>query len=161
MVTNIQDYMHGNKPNHIYIGIDPGKSGAMAIILDTGKIYVERFDEGIRSLFDLLLLTTKYDHTCMLEKVHSFPGQGVRSTFNFGVNYGIWLSLLKSTNINYDLLPPKQWMQHYIKLGTLTKQERKNKFKSIAQSLYPNIKVTLINADAILIAHYCKITSNS
>ena len=89
----------------------------------------------------------------MLEKVHSFPGQGVRSTFNFGVNYGIWLSLLKSTNINYDLLPPKQWMQHYIKLGTLTKQERKNKFKSIAQSLYPNIKVTLINADAILIAH--------
>ena len=152
----IIDNINTNIPTHIYIGIDPGKSGAMAIILDDGTLYVERFDEGVKSIYDLLLLTSKYDHTCILEKVHSFPGQGVKSTFNFGVNYGIWLSLLRSCTINHDLVPPQKWMKHYIELGKYTKQERKNKLKYIAQSLYPGTKVTLVNADAILIAHYCK-----
>ena len=155
------DGINTNVPEHIYIGIDPGKSGAIAIILDDGSLYVEPYKVGIKDLFDLLMLCSKYTHTCAIERVHSFPGQGVSSTFNFGVNYGVWLALLGSANITYTNPPPQTWIKHYIELGKYTKKERKTQLKSIAQSLYPTTRVTLINADAILIAHYCRTTVRS
>lgn len=154
------DGINTHIPERLYIGIDPGKSGAIAIILDDGTLYVEPYKVGIPDLFDLLILCSKYKHSCMLEKVHAFPGQGVCSTFSFGVNYGVWLALLDSSNIAYSNPTPQAWIKHYIKLGTFTKQERKRELKHMAQSLYPSTKVTLINADAILIAHYCKTVSN-
>ena len=154
------DGINTNIPEHLYIGIDPGKSGAIAIILDDGKLYVEKFNEGIKSLFDLVKLCSKYKYTCAIEKVHSYPGQGVASTFSFGVNYGIWLSILNSNNIHYHNPTPQKWMSYYLELGTYDKKDRKAKLKAIAQSLYPTTKVTLVNADAILIAHYCKTINN-
>ena len=156
----IVDDLNTHIPERLYIGIDPGKSGAIAILLDDGSLYVENYDIGIKDLFDLLHLSSKYDNECCIEKVHSFPGQGVRSTFSFGMNYGIWLAMLESNGIEYSNPTPQTWIKHYIELGKDTKKDRKNKLKYIAQSLYPNTKVTLRNADAILLAHYCKEISN-
>ena len=154
------DGINTNIPERLYIGIDPGKSGAIAILLDDGTIYIENYDIGIKNLFDLLHLSSKYSHECCIEKVHSFPGQGVSSTFNFGMNYGIWLAMLESNNINYNNPTPQAWIKHYIPLGKYTKKDRKNKLKAIAQGLHISTKVTLRNADAILLAHYCKAISN-
>tara|TARA_Y100000401_G_C8264175_1_gene194883 strand:- start:33 stop:512 length:480 start_codon:yes stop_codon:yes gene_type:complete len=154
------DGLNINVPDTVYIGIDPGKSGAIAVLLDDGKIYVDNYDMGIKYLFDLLRLSAKYNHYCCIEKVHSFPGQGVASTFSFGKNYGIWVAMLESNNIRYTNPTPQAWIKHYIELGKYAKKERKNKLKAIAQRLHPNTKVTLRNADAILLAHYAKATRN-
>ena len=39
---------------------------------------------------------------------------------------------------------------------TESKTEWKNRLKGMAQQLYPDLKVTLATADALLIATYCK-----
>src|SRR5574344_164575 len=56
------------------IGIDPGKSGALAVI-DGGSIQVAKFDEGayIAQLNQYEGLTA----VCCLEHVSAMPGQGV------------------------------------------------------------------------------------
>jgi hypothetical protein len=51
------------------------------------------------------------------------------------------------------MVPPKKWQQA-LGLGSakdLTKTQWKNKLKNKAQQLYPQIKVTLATADALLI----------
>ena len=70
----------------VYIGIDPGVSGAMAIRDDLG-IYLFKFDE--EKYIDALKRAPA-NTICCLEHVHSMPKQGVASSFNFGMNFG-WI----------------------------------------------------------------------
>lgn len=139
----------------IYIGIDPGKSGGIAYFKgDSMKAirYPKEIDELV-----FLLQKLQYSRGCVgiMERVHSFPNQGVKSTFTFGENFGTWKGLLAATEIKYELIQPKKWMSYY---GELPKEKtkRKNRLKDIAKKLYPNLKVTLYTADAILLAHYLK-----
>ena len=147
----------------ISIGIDPGVNGGVAIIDDKWKdkaIEAVKCPDTIKDMADYLNVHC-YDNIktlCIIEKVHSFPGQGVRSVFTFGKNYGQWLGILASHDIPYKEVSPQTWMKHY---GTMPRDrgQRKRHLKHLAQSLYPSIKVTLYNADAILLANYSKMLS--
>ena len=149
----------------ISIGIDPGVNGGVAIIDDKWKdkaIEAVKCPDTIKDMADYLSLHC-YDNIktlCIIEKVHSFPGQGVRSVFTFGKNYGQWLGILASHDIPYKEVPPQTWMKHY---GAMPRErgQRKRHLKHLAQSLYPSIKVTLYNADAILLANYSKMVYKS
>ena len=149
----------------ISIGIDPGVNGGVAIIDDKWKdkaIEAVKCPDTIKDMADYLSLHC-YDNIktlCIIEKVHSFPGQGVRSVFTFGKNYGQWLGILASHDIPYKEVPPQTWMKHY---GAMPRDrgQRKRHLKHLAQSLYPSIKVTLYNADAILLANYSKMVYKS
>ena len=44
-----------------------------------------------------------------IEKVHSMPGQGVASMFNFGKGYGIWIGILAALKISKTLVTPQEW----------------------------------------------------
>lgn len=61
----------------VYIGIDPGVSGAMAIRDDLG-IYLFKFDE---EKYVEALKRAPANTICCLEHVHSMPKQGVASSF--------------------------------------------------------------------------------
>ena len=140
----------------INIGIDPGVNGGVAII-ENGHIDVTACPDTVKDMADYLK-NAKWDCIdmfCIIERVHSMPGNGVASTFKFGMNYGQWLGILASLNVPYKEVTPQMWMKYY---GSLPKDKkaRKNRLKHLAQSLYPNVKVTLKTADAILIANYCK-----
>jgi crossover junction endodeoxyribonuclease RuvC len=149
----------------ISIGIDPGVNGGVAIIDDKWKdkaIEAVKCPDTIKDMADYLNVHC-YDNIktlCIIEKVHSFPGQGVRSVFTFGKNYGQWLGILASHDIPYKEVPPQTWMKHY---GAMPrdKGQRKRHLKHLAQSLYPSIKVTLYNSDAILLANYSKMVYKS
>ena len=149
----------------ISIGIDPGVNGGVAIIDDKWKdkaIEAVKCPDTIKDMADYLNVHC-YDNIktlCIIEKVHSFPGQGVRSVFTFGKNYGQWLGILASHDIPYKEVPPQTWMKHY---GAMPRDrgQRKRHLKHLAQSLYPSIKVTLYNSDAILLANYPKMVYKS
>ena len=92
------------------------------------------------------------------------PHDGRSSLFKFGVNYGVWLGLLHSKigHTPRDLkqiveVSPQKWMKFWEnKIGEKlpkVKKDRKNKLKEIASN-YTSEKVTLWNADAILITMY-------
>jgi len=147
----------------IYIGIDPGKSGGIAIITNEFAEAV-KMPETERDLYEKILSTTMFleDNKsifCILEKVHSMPGQGVVSVCTFcGNNASIRMALIAS-KIPFETVTPHTW-QKYLGIVKRGKDESKTKFKNRlkakAQELFPELKITLAIADALLIAEYCR-----
>ena len=144
--------------NRIYIGIDPGKNGGIGFIYND-KAYCKRcpatvleMAEEIKVCKELAPDIGKY---AIIEKVHSYPAQGVCSVFTFGQGYGQWLGILAAHSIPYTQITPQKWMKFY---GSLPKdkKDRKNQLKHLAQQRFPDIKITLATADAILLANYLK-----
>ena len=96
----------------IYMGIDPGKSGALAAIDQDGKIIsLCSFDEENYRSAMLHIIKSGGDDgiRCCLEKVSAMPKQGVTSMFNFGTNFGWIQGMLFSFFISYQLVTPKKW----------------------------------------------------
>lgn len=142
------------------IGIDPGAGGGLAVI-DIDSHEVVDVTAMPATLTDISDFIEKYrDATCAyIEKVHSMPKQGVASTFTFGMYYGYVLMAVACHKIrSIDVLPTK-WQQA---LGVKSMKDEgysdhKRRLKGKAQQLFPKAKVTLKNADALLIAEYgCK-----
>jgi len=143
----------------IYIGIDPGASGAIAIINDTGcglDVAAHKLDGMTYHDIAILLLETKMhgNTAAVIERVSSMPKQGVSSTFKFGKIAGALEMALASTLITYRLVTPQTWQKT---MGCMSKGD-KNITKAAAQRLFPSMKITHAIADALLIAEYCRRT---
>lgn len=136
----------------IYIGIDPGMSGGVAlrfIASDSAVAYPFDTEAGMRECLEIYDASQMF---AMIERVHSMPRQGVASTFKFGQNYGFWRGLLIGLRIPFEEVTPRKWQTE---MGCLTGGD-KNVSKARAGQLFPNIKVTHAIADALLIAEYCR-----
>lgn len=140
-----------------YIGIDPGQSGGIGILtFDGPRIGAEAFKmpSTDRELFELLRSLGVFPERtkACVERVHSFPGQGVASSFTFGMSYGAILMGLAATGISYDLVMPRRWQGE---LGCLSGGD-KNVTKRRAQGMFPDLKITHATADSLLIAEFCR-----
>lgn len=94
-----------------YIGIDPGKKGAFAIIAEkTVSVFPYEEDSFVDQMSWLYGIP---DCICALEKVHSMPKQGVSSTFSFGENFGFIQGVLKAFSIPFELVPPQKWKREF------------------------------------------------
>ena len=141
-----------------FIGIDPGKSGGVAVINgETAKVYAcPRTVEDMATLIGMCLNGFSADNVrVIVEKVWAFPTDGRRGSFTFGENYGQWQGILASHELEPIYVTPKKWQSHFeIKKG-LPKPIRKKVLKQMAKDKYPNTKgITLKTADALLIALY-------
>jgi len=147
--------------NRVFIGIDPGINGGIAIIYNDAYT-VQKCPNTIQEMADVLItLKDQAPNLPMyriIEKVHSMPGNSGRSMFTFGCNYGQWLGILAVLRIPYVEVTPQKWMKHY---GSMKKdkKDRKNHIKHLAQQRYPDVKITLATSDAMLIANYLKETN--
>lgn len=113
----------------IYVGIDPGKSGAMAIIYEDGSHREIVFQET-DYMYELLALSGK-KVKCVLEHVHSMPGDSKRGAFAFGENFGYIKGLLKAYRIPYELVNPQKWKREF----SVTAD--KNTSIEVAERLFP------------------------
>lgn len=135
----------------IKLAIDPGKKGAIAMNKD-GVVSFYNCPDSMHGIVDLI--KTLYNRSCgqkigcLIESVHAMPGQGVCSVWSFACNANSWLTAMYCCGIPYREIKPQSWMKH---LGNLPadKKERKNRIKEQMQALYPDLKVTLVNADAL------------
>ncbi len=141
-----------------YIGIDPGKSGGLVIIDETGEAKAYKcpdkvFDMSV--LFKIAIGGTAPDKVKLLmERVWARPNNAVRSAFAYGVNYGQWMGIVACHEVPLQTCLPTDWIRYYECSKDLEYQERKRWLKEKAKSLYPNLNVTLMTADSILIADY-------
>lgn len=142
---------------HVYVGIDPGASGGIAMLSTDG--IVELFEKMPATDADKLVLLRRwnaYGHSvsAVLEYVRAMPAQGVSSSFKFGANYGSLRMALAAVEIPYVEATPGSWQRA---LQCLSKGD-KNITKGMAQQLFPGIasKITHATADAILIAEYAR-----
>lgn len=141
------------------MGIDPGKTGAAALIYHGGHSLVDW--PGDAALMVDYIRQWQHDHLvarAALESVHAMPKQGVASSFNFGCNLGQWMGLLAALSIPYIMPRPQQW-----KKGLVKKADGKDpKLASlvVARRLFPEAHLSHKKhhgrADALLIAYWAK-----
>ena len=152
------------------IGIDPGLSGAIAI-LDDLKIS-DMFDmpvmpEGKKNKkqlnsAQLVKIIKRHilsnDNTFVIvEQVSAMPGQGVTSMFNFGQTFGAIKGICASLNLPIFYVRPAKWKKHFDLINS-----SKDASRTKAIEMYPSIsdrlrkKKDVNKADAILIARYFK-----
>lgn len=95
----------------MYVGVDPGKKGAFAIISDDGKAHVDIWDEE-RFIYCMKRVSDRRV-VAAVEKVGAMPGQGVTSMFSFGQSYGFIMGVLRALGISYQLVPPAVWKREF------------------------------------------------
>jgi crossover junction endodeoxyribonuclease RuvC len=136
----------------IFCGIDPGIGGGIAFIGQ--QVSAHKMPETEADISELLMIDTVEPVFAVIEAVHSFPGQGVASTFKFGKNYGLLRGILIAAKIPFEQVSPKKWQRE---MGCLSKGD-KTITKARAQQLFPKLKITHATADALLIALYAQRT---
>ncbi len=114
------------------IGIDPGKTGAAAWLLDGKLASVENLPikEGV---VDPVEMTPKVDRVgtvVVIEKVHAMPREGVTSSFNFGKVYGSILYWAYDWFDHVELVTPQKW-----KKGLLVRADKEHSIE-IADGLF-------------------------
>ena len=100
----------------IVCGIDPGFSGALAIVNDFGDcdtmdipILGTASDKLINSAMIARFLGDFNVEFAVVEKAQAMPKQGVSSCFRYGVSYGQILAVLQCGLIPYQTVPPRKW----------------------------------------------------
>lgn len=136
----------------VYIGIDPGKSGGIAVIGD-GLIEVREYtDDWLKEV-----CRRHKDSKCIIEKVGAMPGQGVVSMFNFGKSYGYILGVIEANGISYEIVPPQKWKKEFSVTGD------KNTSIAVCKRLFPKVLLFRTQkckkehdgmAEALLMAEY-------
>lgn len=119
------------------LGIDPGATGAVAIMSDAGHL-IEVTDlphikgSGLSGamLAEYLREWDDFRHA-FLERVAARPGAGVSGMFNFGRDYGVIQGVLAALLIPVTLVTPAKWK------GDLRVPADKDAARARAAQLWP------------------------
>ena len=139
--------------NKMFIGVDPGKSGAIAYLHEKKGAWSTKNNGTLKDqIEELMQVSMHHDCFAVLEVVHSSPQMGVKSAFTFGQSYGQLEAALITCGISFERIRPAKWQGD---MQCRTKGD-KNVTKRKAQELFPDVKITHANADALLLAEYAR-----
>lgn len=162
--------------NVIFLGVDPGLSGALAV-LDPETSEVKFYDAPVMEV----VVNKKTKHVpdaygmvrilkeasagrqvmVTIEKVQAMPGGGERtmgatSAFNFGMGFGMWMGILAALGLPHQLVHPATWKSRLMK-GC---PKEKDASRQVAMQHYPQAAKYLTRkkdngrSDSLLIARY-------
>ena len=152
---------------NLFIGIDPGLTGAVAgidsagdvVLLDDlptihrGKGRVKR-ELDPAGLAHILRPLTGDPSTVIVEAVASRPGQGVASVFSLGHTLGAIVGVLAALGMGYQLTPPGTWKK------AMQVSSDKDAARATASRLFPAVdlrrKRDHNQAEALLMAAYAR-----
>jgi crossover junction endodeoxyribonuclease RuvC len=153
----------------VFIGIDPGSAGGIAVIADDGMVHAypmpyDNKEYDLNRMRYLLEPEGGERYFAVVEKVHSMPKQGLASTFAFGKGFGILLGMLGAFRIPYTLVTPQAWQK-----VMLAGEPKDGKAASIrvARRLFPGVSLRPTErckvdndgmAEALLLAEYGRMT---
>ncbi len=155
-----------------YMGIDPGKTGAIAVIhMGNIKLYPvpmigstgKKSDYDVGAMADIIRHWSVTDDCfCMLEKASVFKGQGISSSGNFMMGFGIWRGILGALRIPHEIVTPRKWTKAMHE-GLNLKNDPKRNSEIAAKRLFPDIDFRKSDRaskpysgfiDALLLAEY-------
>lgn len=153
----------------IFIGIDPGKSGGIAVISSLDNTQIDVFPMPIAgNEIDMHAIYVRLKKHCLgypmagyIEKVGAMPKQGVTSMFSFGFTTGALHAILACLEIPRYIVTPQEWKKEIL-IGTA-----KDKAAAIEYCIkaYPGVNLLATErskvchdgmADALCIATYAK-----
>ena len=150
------------------IGIDPGLSGAIAILKDNKVLKI--FDMPVMSegkknkrqlnsaqLVDLIRenMSIEDEVAVVVEQVNAMPGQGVTSMFNFGQTFGAIKGVCAALKLPIFFVRPSKWKKHFELINS-----SKDSSRTKVIEMYPKLSKQLAKkkdvnkSDAILIARF-------
>lgn len=176
----------------IYVGVDPGLSGAVAVLYESGAVslfdtptyQVEKAKKkgqkkaGSRTMYDVAAMADIFrgvmaahwdpDDPCPfvvgLEHQQPMPNKmggrnaGANQTFSLGYGYGIWVGVLTTLGLSYELIRPATWKPKM--MGGLPKEKEAARVR--ACSLFPGARGDMMRkkdhgrAEALLMAEYLR-----
>lgn len=98
------------------LGVDPGVSGAYALLSAGGVATVDDLPvvgNQINAGEWKRILAQLTPDTAVVEKVHSMPGQGVASTFRFGMACGLIQGVLLGAGVPVIDVTPNVWKKYF------------------------------------------------
>ncbi len=150
------------------IGIDPGLSGAIAI-LENNKVLnifempvMSEGKKNKRQLNSAQLVKLLKDNiskneevSVVVEQVNAMPGQGVTSMFNFGQTFGAIKGVCAALSLPIFFVRPSKWKKHF-ELINSSKDSSRTKVIEMYPLLSDNLakKKDVNKSDAILIARF-------
>ena len=151
------------------IGVDPGAGGGLAVFIPGQMTKAVKMPKDITDLHDFFAYYAEnYNPIVFLEKLSVRPDD-IRADGdkpNMGklfriqklmANYEHLKAIIETAGIPYVMVHPASW-QTKLKLRIHgvheEKADRKRRYQEHAGQLYPGVKVTLWNADALLIMHF-------
>ena len=100
----------------IYVGVDPGFSGAWGMVDHHGKyvscgdmLHDDKYIDSRMVHAEMAQALEKQDAEFVIEFVHAMPQQGVSSTFKFGMAYGAAIAILQRFKSPFHAVPPRVW----------------------------------------------------
>ena len=150
------------------IGIDPGLSGAIAVMQD--KIVINIYDmpvmaEGKKNkrqlnssqLVNIIKenINEDEDTIVVVEQVNAMPGQGVTSMFNFGQTFGAIKGVCAALRLPIFFVRPSKWKKHFELINS-----SKDASRTKVIEMYPTLSGQLAKkrdvnkSDAVLIAKF-------
>ena len=143
-----------------FVGIDPGASGAMAVLPEGDSPLVEDWpgDPGAAAEILRSWATEYHIQLAALESVHAMPKQGVSSTFRFGVNFGAWQGILSALDLPYLMPRPTEWQKGLVRKSD--GPDPKARSLAVARRLFPDADLSRKKdhgrADSLLLAWWAK-----
>ena len=152
-------------------GIDPGMSqGGIAVFIPGESIKTVKMPKDVRDLRDFFAYYAEtYKPIVFLEKLSVRPDDitpGTDGKPNMGklfriqkmmANFEVLKALIETAGIPYVMVHPIHWMNSLklrVKGLKEEKRDRKRRYAEKAAQLYPGTKITMWNADAVLICHF-------
>lgn len=143
----------------IYLGIDPGVSGGMAVLDAAGKVLlITKMPQVVPAHIAFLQRVISQVHSPdqvfgAIELVHSSPQMGVRSAFSFGRSYERCSALAQAAGINYISPTPQAWQGA---LKCRTRGDKNVTLKKARELFRSQIVITHATADALLLAEFVR-----
>jgi hypothetical protein len=142
-----------------FIGIDPGKAGGISVI-DSGGLRTFKMPQSIRLMVDILAAEARSNEKILviIERVgmyRSDPAKGGK-VFNIAKmieNFSGCKNATELAGLSFKMVEAKKW-QGYLRLYDPKEShtQRKNRFKAFAQSVFPDVKITLSTSDSTCLA---------
>jgi hypothetical protein len=145
----------------VFLGCDPGKSGALAVIDHPGGRVID-MPENPSDLYEHLYIVksnsdlSKDNCFCILESAQVLPKQGIKGAFTYGIGYGKIKACLDILEIPYQEIHPAKWKKEFSLIN-----KGKDASVKAAQQLFPSIEFFTPRgrmldgrAEAILMADY-------
>ena len=150
------------------IGIDPGLSGAIAVMHD--KKVINLYDMPVmaegkknkRQLNSSQLVNIIKENInegeetiVVVEQVNAMPGQGVTSMFNFGQTFGAIKGVCAALKLPIFFVRPSKWKKHFELINS-----SKDASRTKVIEMYPTLSGQLAKkrdvnrSDAVLIAKF-------
>ena len=164
----------------VYLGIDPGASGGLAVVKGNNVTLIkmpsteaEVWDVFQCSEVDFAVIEQVGGYTKASGGGEGGGAANGSAMFKFGRSYGMLLMALTAAQIPFEEVHPAKWQKglgiapkhkgkkkvvglaaNTVVVGSESKVQFKNRLKHKAEQLFPGVKVTLATSDALLLAEY-------